>query len=354
MHLHDRGEGAVIASFERRVGGVPVFRDRLHVVMDQRLQLIALSGALAPVPAGKGAWRLAPTTAVAAALGDLAPTAHLADALRELGHDASGAVLVSAAQGEGAAHLGRPARVRKVYFALAKELVPAWHVELDVGAPGRTTSDVFAYVISAHDGALLFRKDLTEADAFGYRVWADPATTLPDDGPQGTAPSPHPTGVPNGYQPAFIAPSLVTLQNGPISTNDAWLPAGATETAGNNVEAYADLAAPDGFSGGDVRATTTAPGTFDRVFDPTQDPAVSQAQEQAAVAQLFYTVNFLHDWFYDSGFDELAGNGQADNFGRGGEAADSLKAEGQDVGGLNNANMSTPADGSRPRMQMYL
>lgn len=354
VHLHDLGTGAVIASFERRVGGVPVFRDRLHVVMDQRLQLVALSGALAPVAPGKTAWRLAPKTAVAVALDDLAPTAGLSGALRELGQDSSGAVLLSAIEREGTAHLGRPVRARKVYFALAKELVPAWSIELDVGAAAGTSSEVFSYVISAHDGALLFRKNLTEADAFGYRVWADPVSKLPDDGPQGASPSPHPTGVPNAYQPSFIAPSLITLQNGPISTNDPWLPAGATETTGNNAEAYADLAAPDGFGAGDLRAVTTAPGTFDRVFDPTQDPAVSQAQQQAAITQIFYTVNFLHDWFYDSGFDEAAGNGQENNFGRGGEAADSIKAEGQDVGGLNNANMSTPADGSRPRMQMYI
>ena len=31
----------------------------------------------------------------------------------------------------------------------------------------------------------------------------------------------------------------------------------------------------------------------------------------------------------------------------------SVKAEGEDHSGTNNANMSTPADGSRPRMQMY-
>src|SRR5690606_9069486 len=33
---------------------------------------------------------------------------------------------------------------------------------------------------------------------------------------------------------------------------------------------------------------------------------------------------------------------------------DSIKAEAQDYSGRNNANMSTPSDGARPRMQMYV
>ena len=63
--------------------------------------------------------------------------------------------------------------------------------------------------------------------------------------------TPHPTGTPNLTYPPFVAPSLVSLQNGPISTNDPWLPPGATTTSGNNVDAYADIASPDGFSAGD-------------------------------------------------------------------------------------------------------
>ncbi|MEK7330774.1 MAG: M36 family metallopeptidase, partial [Candidatus Eisenbacteria bacterium] len=60
------------------------------------------------------------------------------------------------------------------------------------------------------------------------------------------------------------------------------------------------------------------------------------------------------DWFYDAGFNETSGNAQASNFGRGGVEGDNLRAEAQDYGGVNNANMSTPADGARPRMQMYV
>ena len=47
---------------------------------------------------------------------------------------------------------------------------------------------------------------------------------------------------------------------------------------------------------------------------------------KAAVTQLFYDVNFFHDWYYDVGFDEKAGNAQKDNYGRGGIEGDALLA----------------------------
>jgi hypothetical protein len=59
-------------------------------------------------------------------------------------------------------------------------------------------------------------------------------------------------------------------------------------------------------------------------------------------------------------FTEKAGNFQEDNFGKGGAAGDALQADAQVGAGLtpitylNNAAMSTPTDGSRPRMVVYL
>ncbi|MFO7539515.1 MAG: M36 family metallopeptidase, partial [Chloroflexota bacterium] len=77
----------------------------------------------------------------------------------------------------------------------------------------------------------------------------------------------------------------------------------------------------------------------------------------AAVTNLFYWNNLNHDIFYLYGFDEASGNFQVNNYGRGGVGGDDVRAEAQDgadVGNRNNANFFTPADGSRPRMQMYL
>jgi extracellular elastinolytic metalloproteinase len=75
----------------------------------------------------------------------------------------------------------------------------------------------------------------------------------------------------------------------------------------------------------------------------------------AAVTNLFYWNNTIHDVLYGYGFDDPSGNFQVNNYGRGGVGGDDVRAEAQDGGGINNANFATPAmDGGRPRMQMFL
>ncbi|MET0865229.1 MAG: M36 family metallopeptidase, partial [Nakamurella sp.] len=98
--------------------------------------------------------------------------------------------------------------------------------------------------------------------------------------------------------------------------------------------------------------TVTAPTIFDHAYDHTK-PASAAENVQASVVGMFFHVNWLHDRWYEAGFDEAAGNAQKDNYGRGGRAGDPILAEGNDFSGTDNANMTTPADGSSPRMQMY-
>ncbi|MEI8618589.1 M36 family metallopeptidase [Pseudoalteromonas sp. B193] len=138
-----------------------------------------------------------------------------------------------------------------------------------------------------------------------------------------------------------------------LSTMDPWLADDATTTSGNNVFAYADVIAPQDFSEGDFTAETTADFTFDYPYQ-VDEVANSYANRKAAIVNLFYMNNFLHDFFYDHGFDETSNVAQVSNFGRGGVEGDPIEAQAQDNSGRNNANMSTPADGASPRMQMYL
>ncbi|KAI9220358.1 Fungalysin metallopeptidase-domain-containing protein [Blastocladiella britannica] len=91
---------------------------------------------------------------------------------------------------------------------------------------------------------------------------------------------------------------------------------------------------------------------FDFAIDlATQDPS---QYVDAAVSQLFYTINALHDLFYAYGFDEIAGNFQTENLGRGGTGSDPVRAFAQDGSGFNNANFATPPDGKSGRMRMYV
>ncbi|HXV56893.1 MAG TPA: M36 family metallopeptidase [Gaiellaceae bacterium] len=127
-----------------------------------------------------------------------------------------------------------------------------------------------------------------------------------------------------------------------------------TITRGNNNHAYLDQdddeamdfgGSPDGGAGLD----------FDFPADLTEH---AQFYRDAVVANLFYGCNTFHDIFYRYGFDEVSGNFQANNYGRGGLEGDYVRCEAADGSGTNNANFSTPSEPTPgtavPRMQMYL
>jgi PKD repeat protein len=121
-----------------------------------------------------------------------------------------------------------------------------------------------------------------------------------------------------------------------------------TITRGNNVYAYEDI--------DDLNEPGFSPDGGDALeFDyPLLLNAAPATYTSAAITNLFYANNRIHDILYVYGFDEASGNFQQNNYGNGGLGQDWVRAEAQDGGGTNNANMATPPDGSRPRMQMYL
>jgi hypothetical protein len=119
-----------------------------------------------------------------------------------------------------------------------------------------------------------------------------------------------------------------------------------TITRGNNAHAYDDGDNP-GFS------PDGGPGlVFDFPLNLTY--SAGDPSEAAAITNLFYWNNIIHDMMYQYGFDEAAGNFQENNYGNGGSGSDYVNAEAQDGSGTCNANFGTPSDGNNPRMQMYV
>jgi len=372
LDLQDNGKGPIIARYQQRLQGVPVFGKQVNVLMDRGMKLVATSGNFAAVDfasasklSAKG-FRLQPEQALAIAFADFSgePASSLILARKGSKGDYS---LFSAGPSFGEIRPSGDLRARKYWYPLEGKLVPAYYAEVQAHSVDFADQYAYGYLISADDGRVLFRKSLIEYEAFSYRVYADASgINQPFDGPLGNGYAPF-VGTPGNGSAARVpaATSLITLDHGPISTNDPWMAAGATETTGNNVDAYLDLfgtALPDGtvtsgqgFDEGttDLRASTSGANSFDYAYAPDTDPTTA-SQRQFAVVDLFYLNNWLHDWWYDSGFDEAAGNAQASNYGRGGEEGDVLLAEAQDFSGRNNANMSTPPDGGSPRMQQYL
>jgi extracellular elastinolytic metalloproteinase len=195
--------------------------------------------------------------------------------------------------------------------------------------------------IDAATGSELARFDYTNSeraapaanDGSSYRVYAIPKES-PDSGPR------------TDEQNPSVDPSS------PFGWHDTDgdIQPDFTITRGNNAHAYVDTVndgSPD--PGGEPQG---GPGLdFHFPLDLSQDPTVYKL---AATTNLFYWNNVIHDVFYRYGFNEASGNFQVNNYGRGGLGNDDVRAEAQDGGGFNNANFSTPPDGQRPRMQMYL
>lgn len=129
---------------------------------------------------------------------------------------------------------------------------------------------------------------------------------------------------------------------------DGLVGADSNLSEGNNV-----LAAENSSMGAIV---TLANGGAGRSFDFALDLGLTpDGYQPAAITNLFYWNNVLHDLHLQYGFDEAAGNFQevhyvASSTGSG----DSVIAFAQDFNSINNASMATPADGSSPIMRMHV
>ncbi|MBY4678184.1 M36 family metallopeptidase [Marinobacterium arenosum] len=214
-----------------------------------------------------------------------------------------------------------PISGKLVYQPVAKNLLRlAWDVEIyELDAQNWWTLR-----IDALTGTLLDRTNYVAHD--NYRVFPEPVES-PNHGSRF-----------NMLDPADS-----------IASSSGWLSGNCSR--GNNVDAYLDTNASNSPTGGDSARACDAELDFSFPLDLSLSP---DQYRPAAVTNLFYWNNLLHDIFYHYGFDEVGGNFQENNGGQGGSGSDSVMAEAQDGGGLNNANFATPPDGGNPRMQMFL
>jgi extracellular elastinolytic metalloproteinase len=158
----------------------------------------------------------------------------------------------------------------------------------------------------------------------------------------------------DGARVVAVNPANATAS--PFGWHDTNGAAGAesTLTEGNNVNAYQDQdndGNPEPGEQPDGGATLDFTGAL-VPLNLANDPLT---YVNAAVTNLFYWNNIIHDVFYQYGFDEASGNFQFNNYGNGGLGNDEVQAQAQDGSGTNNANFLTLADGTPgSRMQMYL
>ena len=243
----------------------------------------------------------------------------------------------------------------------------AWHVMLHT----LQSNDLWSIKVDAITGKILRKENLTNKETFQtfnprklpcFDVIPPFYGQKSETGIQAINSAKY-NVIPYPYQdPNFSAPVLVTnpwtIFANTNATSLKWNSDGTKDydsTKGNNVYAQPDLDAKDGTYNGATRSSTALPDlTFNPTPDFDSDPVEEPVNTNFAVNNLFYWNNIMHDMTYQYGFDEVSGNFQTNNQGRGGAGNDLVIADGQDGGGTNNANFATPADGGSPRMQMYI
>ncbi|MBI1878637.1 MAG: M36 family metallopeptidase, partial [Chloroflexi bacterium] len=183
--------------------------------------------------------------------------------------------------------------------------------------------------VDAVTGDVISQNDWIANDT--YQVFALPKEH-PNDGPRTLVINPaDPTASPFGWHDTDGLPGAEFV-----------------DTRGNNVFAQDDLDANN--SGG-----SRPSGGDGLVFSQTLDLSLAPSTYlSAAITNLFYWNNTLHDIHYQYGFDEASGNFQQNNYGHGGFAGDPVQADAQDGSGTNNANFAAPPDAFDPRMQMFV
>jgi len=352
--------GASVVRLTQHVGGIPVHDAELHVMVHPDGSLVAVSGTLLPA-AKPPSFGSTSKIALERALDQLYGKTRVRPAISETGVHAGWTQLAVATDPQLRV---TSARARRELLPIGPGVVGAvWIVELMGTAPAAPGADPSLVSVTAHrytvgdtDGRIIGDADLIQHDAFVYRAYAETTGNRhPLDSPLQDF-SPHPTGTPDGEVQAAINSNLVVMEAF-NHTFDKWLPDNATTTSGNNVVAISDFDGSLDLSDGDLVPQVRAGRVLNYPYDTTQEPLATAAQASAGAVNVFFTTNWLHDWWYDSGFTEATGNAQVDNFGRGGIDGDPLRAFAQNgalAGSRDNAFMATPGDGGSPLMAMFL
>jgi hypothetical protein len=333
--------------WQQELDGIEVFEARLIAHMTKNGELVNVSSQMIPNLA-QAADNGTPGRAVRQKNPIISAAQAVAFTAQDVGDDLDAADVTLVEAVPGSAELKQKVRAPRALNGDAEAKL-VWmpmdgqHLKLcwDVILTSKKRGEMFNTILDAGTGEVQVRRCLTHyISPITMRVYTS-------DSPSPFSPG-HPTPLTN--QPPLVTRQLVILSA--LNTNaspNGWIDDDVNETRGNNVDAHTDLNADD------VADTPRPQGSPSRTFDFTVDLAQSPSTyRDAAVVQLFYLCNWYHDKLYELGFTEAAGNFQGTNFGRGGLGNDTVQADAQDGSGTDNANFSTPPDGSPGRMQMYV
>ena len=306
-------------------GGLEILNADLGIHVSARGEVISVSSRFLSDPQLVGGAASTNPIGALQALSELSESVGLkfVAAPQVLSADSDSPDLATVLAASGMARATVPAKL--VYVPTAEGLELAWRLNVQ-------TVDMahwYDAVVDADSGRLFSADDWIDYAA--YDVFASPIVS-PNEGGRSLIVDPQdPTASPYGWH-----------------DTDGVAGAEFTDTRGNNASVQEDS---DGNDMGGFRPSGGEDLIFDFPLDTSQNPAGYQS---AAMTNMFYWINRLHDIHYQYGFTEAAGNFQVNNYGQGGVGNDAVMADLQDGDGGAGPSFVTPPDGQSPRMTMYL
>jgi hypothetical protein len=324
--------------FDQSIDGIPVFEGviAVHVDADGRVVFVSNNGVTDP-DARPGARRapldprLRPEEAIQIGLANIRPELAIDPGVRS----APAGRRRHATFDRGP--LRRDITVELEYFPAQPRPRLAWRMLLEPeGFP-----QAYDLLVDASSGEVLYRRNrVLYADGVGTVVQS--AATNAQDARR---PDHHPagSGAPGAGDLATGCPPVDGYSARDLTApfrDPATVLGGTGRLSGNNVRVFRG-----------ATGTLGALGSVDPAGVWQFDFPFNSAS--SAETHLFFGSNFLHDFFYDLGFDEAAGNFQVNNFGRGGSGGDPLFSLAR-ADGRNNATFEPQPEGTSPTMSMFL
>ena len=315
-----RSNGTRTVAFAQNVDGVPVFDAVVALHLDRSGEIVRITSSAGRTGGRQRAAQVAAEQAAIAAAANVRPELTFAP------------TPVATATGERRFARGQfrsDLIASLTWLPVDGVLRLAWQVSVEP----ESDSEAYDVLIDAMTGDVLLRRNRVHFAEGSGRVMQSAAMQAFD--PRRLDPMPVGEAGSDCPPPAnYLVRSLNAPFRDPASTLF-----GTGRLWGNNAHVFRHDTLTEG-----------ALGTFDGTKWNFDFPFNSDSSAETA---LFFALNFAHDFFYDLGFDEAAGNFQQDNFNRGGSGGDAVKANAR-AEGRNNANYKHAADGSSPTINMFL
>jgi subtilase family serine protease len=315
-----RSNGIRTVTFAQTVDGVPVFDAIVTLHVDGAGEIVRITSSAGRMGGRLRTTRVAVEQAVTAAARNIRPELSF---LPTRMADTGGAARFARGQ------FRRDLMASLTWLPVDGVLRLAWQVAVEP----ESDSEAYDVLIDANTGDVLLRRNRVHFAQGSGRVMQSASMQALD--PRRLDPSPMGQAGSGCPPPANY---LVRSLNAPFRDPTATI-FGTGRLSGNNAHVFRHDTSSEG-----------ALGTFDGTKWNFDFPFNS---DDSAETALFFALNFAHDFFYDLGFDEAAGNFQQDNFNRGGSGGDPVKGNARALG-RNNANYMHAADGSSPTINMFL